>query len=96
MQAPVEPLGLQAATTPEATERNGTAPTGLAEAVVAMMEQPSRPEAGATTAAALGTTTMKIRAGAVSAGTTTLNGAGAARKYGGVLASYLRIREIMA
>jgi len=40
-------------------------------------------------------TTFKIRAGADSAGTTTFNGEGAARIFGGVMNSYLGIREIM-
>ena len=38
-------------------------------------------------------TTFKIRAGA-GAGTTTFNGAGGARKYGGVLSSRLTVEEI--
>lgn len=41
-------------------------------------------------------TTFNIRAGnSSSAGTTTLNGTGGARKYGGVYSSYLSIKEIM-
>lgn len=38
-------------------------------------------------------TTFKIRAGTVSAGTTTFNGAGAARFFGGTVASFIRITE---
>lgn len=41
-------------------------------------------------------TTFKIRAGSDAAGTFTLNGAGGARKYGGVLTSFLEIEEVMA
>jgi len=40
-------------------------------------------------------TTFKIRAGSAGAGTTTFNGQGAARLFGGVMNSYLGIREIM-
>lgn len=48
-------------------------------------------QAGTTSA-----TTFKIRAGSDQAGTMTVNGAGAARKYGGVLNSILSIEEVMA
>lgn len=41
-------------------------------------------------------TTFKIRGGTDLAGTTTLNGHTGARKYGGVLQSYIIVREIMA
>jgi hypothetical protein len=41
-------------------------------------------------------TTFKIRAGGDQAGTTTFNGASGARLYGGVLASHLTVREVMA
>lgn len=41
-------------------------------------------------------TTMKIRAGGSAAGTTTFNGSGGSRLYGGVLSSFLRCEEIMA
>ncbi len=41
-------------------------------------------------------TTFKIRAGMGTAGTTTFNGASAARLLGGVMNSYIRVREIMA
>lgn len=41
-------------------------------------------------------TTFKVRAGAVGAGTTTFNGQASARLYGGTLNSYMRIAEIMA
>lgn len=46
----------------------------------------------ATTAA----TTLKARAGGELAGTTSFNGSGGARKYGGVSSSYLKIAEVMA
>jgi hypothetical protein len=39
-------------------------------------------------------TTFKVRAGGEEAGTTTFNGVGGARKYGGVLASSITITEI--
>lgn len=42
------------------------------------------------------TTTFKLRAGTSSAGTTGFNGASAAREFGGVLASYLAVREYQA
>lgn len=41
-------------------------------------------------------TTLKIRTGAGSAGTTTFNGSGGARLQGGVMASFLRVEEVMA
>lgn len=41
-------------------------------------------------------TTMKIRAGTNTAGTTTFNGSSGSRLQGGVMASHLRIEEIMA
>lgn len=40
-------------------------------------------------------TTMRIRAGAGTASTTTFNGLAGARKYGGVASSHLQIRELM-
>lgn len=46
-------------------------------------------------AAAAVSTTFKLRAGPSSAGTTTFNGAAGARKLGGVLASFVRLTEIM-
>lgn len=48
-------------------------------------------QAGATT-----TTTYKVRAGMNAAGTTTFNGVGAARHFGGVLNSYIEVQEVMA
>lgn len=39
-------------------------------------------------------TTFKIRAGGSAVGTTTLNGAAGARKYGGVAVSFIRITEV--
>jgi hypothetical protein len=41
-------------------------------------------------------TTLRARAGASVAGTTTLNGTGGARLYGGVLSSHLTVEEIQA
>lgn len=41
-------------------------------------------------------TTFRFRAGTSSAGTTTLNGSGGARLFGGVYASAIRIRELKA
>lgn len=48
-----------------------------------------------TQVAVAGDTTFTVRGGATS-GTTTLNGVTGARKFGGVLNSYLKIKEIMA
>lgn len=45
-------------------------------------------------AGTIASTTFKIRAGASGAGTTTFNGQAAARLYGGILASSLRISEV--
>jgi len=47
-------------------------------------------------AATTSATTMKIRAGCASAGTTTFNGSAGARTYGGVYTSTLLIEEIVA
>ena len=47
-------------------------------------------------AGTVSSTTMKIRAGGQSAGTTSFNGNSGARQYGGVLDSYLEILEIAA
>lgn len=47
-------------------------------------------------AATTSSTTMKIRAGGTAAGTTTFNGEGGARLYGGTLTSRLEITEISA
>jgi hypothetical protein len=41
-------------------------------------------------------TNFKIRVGMDNAGTTTFNGRVGARRYGGVLGSYLRIQEVFA
>lgn len=41
-------------------------------------------------------TTFKIRAGNISAGTTTFNGASSTRLYGGIAASFLEAQEVMA
>ena len=41
-------------------------------------------------------TTFRIRAGAVSAGTMTFNGVSAARKFGGVMSSWIKVMEISA
>jgi hypothetical protein len=41
-------------------------------------------------------TTFKIRAGSTGGATVTFNGQTAARKFGGVMSSYLQVREIMA
>lgn len=38
--------------------------------------------------------TFKVRAGAGGAGTTTFNGAGGARKMGGIMSSYIRVTEV--
>lgn len=46
------------------------------------------------TAGTTSSTTFKIRIGGESAGTTTFNGHGGARKHGGVLASNIRITEV--
>lgn len=46
-------------------------------------------------AATTSATTFKIRGGSVS-GTTTFNGSGGARKYGGVINSFMEVREVMA
>ena len=40
-------------------------------------------------------TTFKVRAGGSGAATTTFNGSGGARLYGGVIASSIRIREVL-
>jgi hypothetical protein len=47
-------------------------------------------------AGSVSATTFRNRAGGVSAGTLTFNGASAARKFGGTLASFLQVEEIMA
>lgn len=47
-------------------------------------------------AATTSSTTLRARAGGSVAGTTTLNGVGGARRYGGVANSFMRVREIMA
>ena len=46
------------------------------------------------TAGTVSETTFKVRAGGIAAGTTTFNGNGAARKFGGVMASSITITEI--
>lgn len=46
-------------------------------------------------AASTAATTFKLRAGNTGAGTTTFNGASAARKYGGVSNSFIEVKEIM-
>ena len=48
------------------------------------------------TAGTVSATTFKVRAGCNNAGTTTFNGSGGARLYGGVLASSITITEIKA
>ena len=48
------------------------------------------------TAGTASATTFKVRLGMASAGTLTLNGISAGRKYGGVLISSLTITEIAA
>jgi hypothetical protein len=40
-------------------------------------------------------TTFRLRAGPESAATITFNGLSAARKFGGVLNSYMRVEELM-
>lgn len=45
-------------------------------------------------AATTSSTTFKIRAGGFAAATTTFNGVAAARKFGGVLNSYIKVKEI--
>ena len=47
-------------------------------------------------AAATTSTTYKVRSGLNAAGTTTFNGAGGARQFGGVLNSFMEVREVMA
>ena len=47
-------------------------------------------------AGTLVSTTLRCRAGGSAAGTTSFNGVAAARKYGGVANSFLRVKEIMA
>lgn len=47
-------------------------------------------------AASTTSTTFKIRGGVTAAGTVTFNGSATARKYGGVMRSYLEVTEIMA
>lgn len=47
-------------------------------------------------AATISLTTFKVRAGLNTAGTTTFNGSAGARKYGGIIASSIRIEEIPA
>lgn len=47
-------------------------------------------------AAGTAATTMRLRAGGDQAGTTTVNGSAGARKFGGVLTSFLQVREIAA
>lgn len=41
-------------------------------------------------------TTFKLRAGQTTAGTTTFNGTGGSRQYGGALGSFIEVREVMA
>lgn len=41
-------------------------------------------------------TTFKLRAGQTTAGTTTFNGTGGSRQYGGALGSFMEVREVMA
>lgn len=48
------------------------------------------------TAAAAGSTTLRVRAGPNSAGTVTFNGVGAGRKFGGVMASSIKVTEYSA
>lgn len=48
------------------------------------------------TAGTTSSTTFKVRAGGATSGTTTFNGSGGARKYGGVLVSSIVIKEIKA
>jgi hypothetical protein len=47
------------------------------------------------TAGTLSATTFKVRVGAISAGTTTFNGFGGARYFGGVMASRITIKEYL-
>jgi hypothetical protein len=47
-------------------------------------------------AATLSSTTFKVRVGDAAGSTISLNGLSAARKFGGAMASVLRVREIMA
>lgn len=47
-------------------------------------------------AATIAATTFRIRAGSSTVGTVTFNGSSSARKYGGAISSFLRVREIMA
>lgn len=47
-------------------------------------------------AATTSSTTLKLRAGQDQAGTTTFNGLAGARKYGGILNSFLSVAEVMA
>lgn len=47
-------------------------------------------------AATTSATTFKARAGSNAAGTTTFNGSGGARRYGGVNNSFMRVTEVMA
>lgn len=67
------------------TTVNITANTGVPVYVYASMA------AGTTSA-----TTFKIRAGANGAGTTTFNGDSAARKFGGITFSWMKITEVKA
>lgn len=47
-------------------------------------------------AGSVAATTLKVRSGGAAAGTTTFNGLGGARRYGGTLASRIYLTEIMA
>lgn len=47
-------------------------------------------------AGTISATTLKVRAGAVGAGTTTFNGSASARIFGGVMSSILEVEEVMA
>lgn len=58
---------------------------------------PSTVVGGALVAAgSTASTTFKVRAGASAAGTTTFNGSGGARRYGGAAGSFISVTEIMA
>ena len=46
-------------------------------------------------AATTSSTTFRVRGGGGQAGTTTFNGEASARLFGGVMASFMRVRELM-
>jgi hypothetical protein len=75
----------------------------VASAVAAMLESSDRQDANASVvldhtarAGSTSTITFKFRAGPQVAATVTFNGAGAARKFGGVMNAWIQAEEVMA